>query len=131
MGPLLFSLGIHKILDDGAVAGKGEEVEKVMAYLEPNLASVGLSINRSKCEWISRSTMNFNVPHTQENLVILGSPIGDKLFSENYISKKYSKWLELLTNLRELGNLQIELIAVLYVIQQDRVHTENYSVHSS
>jgi len=65
--------------------------------------------------------MNINVPHTQENLVILGSPIGDKLFSENYISKKYSKWLELLTNLRELGNLQIELILLRYSMSFSRI----------
>jgi len=53
-------------------------------------------------------------PHNRNNLVVLGSPVGDKRFCENYCKTKYAKFFILLDNIKQLNHLQCEAILLRY-----------------
>jgi len=87
-------------LDDGRLCGSRESMERIFEPLIAGIGDLGLKVNFSKSSWTSRSkSFNKDLPHHLENIVILGSPIGDKIFSEDYCKKKYEKSVKVLHNI--------------------------------
>ena len=99
LGPLLFSLVLHKLirsiasdsecsrllfnmryLDDGTLAGPKVAVNRAIHLIQQLGSSLGLVINMAKCELFSRDDLedfpgDMKICH-EPNLVILGAPIG-------------------------------------------------------
>ena len=107
LGPLLFSLVLHKLLssidadddclqelfqawylDDGVLTGSHSAVSWALSLIDELGPSLGIQINLAKCELFSHngntmfpSTVKFS---QHPNLEILGAPIGDYLFCSKF-----------------------------------------------
>ncbi|KAL5509010.1 hypothetical protein EMCRGX_G004288 [Ephydatia muelleri] len=103
LGPLLFSLVLHKLvrsiavdsecserlfnmwyLDDSTLAGPKDAVKHAIHLIQQFGPSLGLYINMAKCELFSQGDIegfpaDIKVLH-EPNFEILGAPIGDALF---------------------------------------------------
>jgi hypothetical protein len=111
LGPLLFSLVIHKLviaistelsdlplnkwyLDDGIMGGKSADIEKAYQIILERGPTLGLNLNPSKCEliWINRRPETDVFPPSliriEGNFEILGSPVGDARFCSSHVGKK-------------------------------------------
>ena len=109
LGPLFFCLVLHKLvativsgeevshllyqkwyMDDGVVAGTGNAVARVIAIIKEQGPHLGLFIKYSKCELFSKCYLNsFPLQMKRSNtanLVLLGAPIRDLIFSAKFIS---------------------------------------------
>ena len=110
LGPLLFCLTIHKLtsqlesefclfyLDDGTLGGDAEQVLLDLLSVEQGAKELGLSLNRGKCEVISKdpaatgvllaSAPNLQV--TDPNFAtLLGSPLAVLTASTNPFETKW------------------------------------------
>ncbi len=134
LAPLFFALGILTLgrklkqrlkegmalwyLDDGSVAGPGEELVATWDFLQEEARKVGLQMNVSKCEvwgwrgeeseWMKR--LPAEIKRVQEDgFELLGAPIGSKKFSEAYAEKRLQDIEEALVELRKVDDAQVEL----------------------
>ena len=103
LGPLLFSLVLHKLvlsiaqekdclsllsnrwyLDDGVLSGHSQAVTRAVTLIQEMGPSLGLFINVSKCELLGHGDLSSFPPEMKvsrvPNLEILGAPIGDPIF---------------------------------------------------
>jgi hypothetical protein len=63
-------------LDDVTLAGSAADVAGVAALLENLLGNLGVSLNRSECEWLQRDGVvadGFVAPKAQPGIKILGA----------------------------------------------------------
>ena len=126
LGPLLFSLVLHKLvrfiasdsecsellfnmwfLDDGTPAGPKAAVNRAILLIQQVGPPLGLRINTSKCEVSSQGDMGgfpANMKRSHEpNFEILGAPIGDVIFCAKFLAQKRAKAVRLLSQLSEVG----------------------------
>ena len=112
LGPLLFSLAIHKLvssidaddgcldlllqvwyLDGGVLAGNRPTVLQAVHLLEELDPALGIHINLTKCEFYGRMGNTSFPPSVRSsllpNLDILGAPIGNDLHCTYFISEKF------------------------------------------
>ena len=136
LGPLLFSLVLHKLvhsialdsecsellfnmwyLDDGTLAGLKVAVNHAIHLIQQLGPSLGLGINMAKCELFSRHDLedfpvDMKVCH-EPNLEILGAPIGDVIFCAKFLAEKRAKAVRLLSQMSEVGSLDPQIALLL------------------
>eukprot|EP00731_Ephydatia_muelleri_P011926 Em0006g820a len=133
LGPLLFSLVLHGLilkiaeddmcgellfnkwyLDDGVLAGTSLSVRAALDVISSLGPSLGLYINFAKCEVFGKAelsafpseiTKRYHTPQ----LEILGAPIGNEEFCNNFVINKQSSVSFLLQQLQGLENPQLAL----------------------
>src|SRR5688500_7726796 len=96
-------------MDDGVIGGSRERVLEALTLLEVELRVIGLEINRSadKSTWISRSgTLRNDITFREENLIVMGSPVGTNDFFETTAHEGVMRNKALLKNLSGLGHKQ-------------------------
>ena len=114
LGPLMFSLALHKYvqsiasdskcsellfnmwyLDDGTLAGPKAAVNRAILLIQQVGPPQGLRINTSKCEVSSQGDLDgfpANIKRSHEpNFEILGAPIGDVIFLCQILCSKASQ----------------------------------------
>ena len=133
LGPLLFSAGIHEVvsscnvnfpevwgcwyLDDGSLVGPLEALERAIAYLLSRLKEIGLQINFSKCHLLTVGDITL-YPHLaamkghgigdNEGLRILGTPVGGKQFTKDFLDHNVTQQVESFCEAVEaLGSVQV------------------------
>ena len=136
LGPLLFSLVLHKLvqsitgaaecsgltfncwyLDDGILAGPKSAINHAIHLIQLEGPPLGLRINIAKCELYSRSNLEglpvdikrFNEP----NMEILGAPVGDIIFCAKFMAQKRARAARLLTQLTEVGSIDPQIALLL------------------
>ena len=133
LGPLLFSLVLHGLilkiaeddmcgellfnkwyLDDGVFAGTSLSVRAALDVISSLGPSLGLYINFAKCEVFGKAelsafpseiTKRYHTPQ----LEILGAPIGNEEFCNNFVINKQSSVSFLLQHLEGLEKPQLAL----------------------
>eukprot|EP00731_Ephydatia_muelleri_P025227 Em0017g310a len=126
LGPLLFSLVLHKVvsyiaqdreclpllfngwyLDDGVLLGHSQAVNRALTLIQKMGPSLGLFVNVSKCELFGCGDLSSFPPEMKvsrvPNLVILGAPIGDLIFCAKFVAQKRADAAVLLSQLAEVG----------------------------
>ena len=126
LGPLLFSLVLHKLvlsiaqdkdclsllsnrwyLDDGVLSGHSQAVTRAVTLIQEMGPSLGLFINVSKCELFGHGDLSSFPPEMKvsrvPNLEILGAPIGDPIFCAKFLAQKRADAAKLLSQLAEVG----------------------------
>ena len=126
LGPLLFSLVLHKVvsyiaqdreclpllfngwyLDDGVLLGHSQAVNRALTLIQEMGPSLGLFVNVSKCELFGCGDLSSFPPEMKvsrvPNLVILGAPIGDLIFCAKFVAQKRADAAVLLSQLAEVG----------------------------
>eukprot|EP00731_Ephydatia_muelleri_P019513 Em0012g338a len=126
LGPLLFSLVLHKVvsyiaqdreclpllfngwyLDDGVLLGHSQAVNRALTLIQEMRPSLGLFVNVSKCELFGCGDLSSFPPEMKvsrvPNLVILGAPIGDLIFCAKFVAQKRADAAVLLSQLAEVG----------------------------
>ena len=126
LGPLLFSLVLHKLvlsiaqdkdclyllsnrwyLDDGVLSGNSQAVTRAVTLIQEMSPSFGLFINVSKCELFGHGDLSSFPPEMKvsrvPNLEILGAPIGDPIFCAKFLAQKRADAAKLLSQLAEVG----------------------------
>ena len=136
LGPLLFSLAIHRAfarirlraptdcpgtldisvfyLDDGVLAGESRAVAWACRELKAELENMGLSFNMSKScitpssasEMVDRELFPGWQWNDTRNVKILGAAVGDETFCEELLAKRFNKAANLLQKLGDLGDVQ-------------------------
>ena len=135
MGPLLFAIGIHDLiqdlalnfpeldlnawyLDDGNLVGDSDRVIEAFTFINLHAGDYGLSLNIPKCEiwrpkkdpaWnrlLGNSTMFVN---TSEGTEILGGCVGSNQAKEAFLSKKVNKISDTLDLVEDLDDPQVQL----------------------
>ena len=109
LGPFFFALGLHQVLkdlptdvlnhyhlDDGLHHGALHALDKLLGWLEPNLKTIDLSLNVSKCHIFTRGdTSHFPnlraVPVSSDGFEFLGAPIGTDQFVQSVLTTKFAK----------------------------------------
>ncbi len=134
LGPLFFALGILRLgrrvkeelkgclslwyLDDGSIVGPGVELRRAWDIVEEEARKVGMKLNEEKCEiwgwegedeeWMGQFPEK--VRRIRENgFELLGAPVGDKEFSEEYAKKRVARVKEVLDRLDVVDDPQVEL----------------------
>eukprot|EP00731_Ephydatia_muelleri_P015149 Em0008g869a len=120
LGPLLFSLVLHKVvsyiaqdreclpllfngwyLDDGVLLGHSQAVNRALTLIQ----KMGQDV--SKCELFGCGDLSSFPPEMKvsrvPNLVILGAPIGDLIFCAKFVVQKRADAAVLLSQLAEVG----------------------------
>lgn len=133
LGPLLFSLALHKLvriiaqrvpglvinlwyLDDGTLIGTIADVLLAYSLIRDHGPAIGSVLNRAKCElwWPSRPD-NLDVFPSDITRVdnagidLLGSPIGSAAFMTTYIMGKLAKLDDIDRQVAKMDDAQIEL----------------------
>ncbi|KAL5517624.1 hypothetical protein EMCRGX_G003206 [Ephydatia muelleri] len=126
LGPLLFSLVLHKVvsyiaqdreclpllfngwyLDDGVLLGHSQAVNRALTLIQEMGPSLGLFVNVSKCELFGCGDLSSFPPEMKvsrvPNLVIVGAPIGDLIFCAKFVAQKRADAAVLLSQLAEVG----------------------------
>ena len=126
LGPLLFSLVLHKLvlsiaqdkdclsllsnrwyLDDGVLSGHSQAVTRAVTLIQEMGPSLGLLVNVSICELFGHSDLASFPPEMKvsqvPNLEILGAPIGDPIFCTKFLAQKCADAAKLLSQLAEVG----------------------------
>ena len=141
LGPLLFALGIlhacKKLkaelqadtlsvwyLDDGTIVGEADEVVRAWELIQTEVNRVGLKVNKDKCELIAPEGFEGELPEGLRGIPVvkgngfelLGAPIGDKAFCENYIQTRVAKIAAALKNLEIIDDPQIEMLLVRFCL---------------
>eukprot|EP00731_Ephydatia_muelleri_P003120 Em0001g3120a len=124
LGPLLFSLVLHKVvsyiaqdreclpllfngwyLDDGVLLGHSQAVNRALTLIQEMGPSLGLFVNVSKCELFGCGDLSSFPPEMKvsrvPNLVIVGAPIGDLIFCAKFVAQKRADAAVLLSQLAE------------------------------
>ena len=136
LGPLLFSLVLHKLvwsiavdsesskllfnmwyLDDSTLAGPKDAVKHAIHLIQQFSPSLGLYINMAKCKLFSRGDIegfpaDIKVFH-EPNFEILGAPIGDAILCAKFVSQKRAKAIKLLSQMSEVGSLDPQFALLL------------------
>eukprot|EP00731_Ephydatia_muelleri_P033594 Em0033g10a len=136
LGPLLFSLVLHKLvlsiaqdkdclsllsnrwyLDDGVLSGHSQAVTRAVTLIQEMGPSLGLFINVSKCELFRHGDLSSFPPEMKvsrvPNLEILGAPIGDPIFCAKFLAQKCADGAKLLSQLAEEVRSKLEVFLVL------------------
>ena len=132
LGPLLFALGLLGVckalkdvgngtlavwyLDDGTVVGEAKEVAKAWKLICAEVGKVGLKVNKGKCELVWPQGSSLEVPEELVELPLirasgfdlLGAPIGEKAFCENYVRKRITNIEAALKKLELIDDPQVE-----------------------
>eukprot|EP00731_Ephydatia_muelleri_P025228 Em0017g311a len=131
LGPLLFSLVLHKLvlfiaqdkdclsllsnrwyLDDGVLSGHSQAVTWVVTLIQEMCPSLGLFINVSKCELFGHGDLSSFPPEMKvsrvPNLEILGAPIGDPICLCQILSTKACRCSETPIPIGRSLNLHLE-----------------------
>ena len=143
IGPLLFSLAIHPLLnnlnegrsdqglqlafsylDDLSLAGEQTAVAEAFHYFRNLARQIGLEFNTAKCEVIpvaghntvlNKSLFPEDVLFRDDgNFELLGGPIGSDAFCNQHTQKRVDKAMEVLTALGELPDPQVALTLLRY-----------------
>ena len=136
MGPLLFSLVLHKLihtiiedkkcsqllintwyLGDGILSGTKSVICRAVTLIQKLGPALGLWINPAKCEWFSRTvwsdfSQEMKVSH-ELNFEVLGAPIGDPIFCANFLTQRRAKAVKLLSQLVTVGSLDPQVALLL------------------
>jgi len=133
LGPLLFSAGIHAVisscnshfpevwgcwyLDDGSLVGPLEALERLVTFLLSRLEEIGLKINFSKCHLLTvgevtlfplLATMKVHGIADNDGLRVLGTPVGGKQFTEEFLENNIIHQVETFCRAVEaLDNVQV------------------------
>ena len=134
LGPLYFACGILILcrrikaelkdslslwyLDDGSMAGPGEELLRAWKIVEEEAKKIGMRVNVKKCEiWSPEGREKWQdefpeqvVRLKAEGFELLGAPIGTKEFCEEYARKRVMKVKEVVAKLPLLADPQMELV---------------------
>ena len=134
LGPLYFACGILILcrrikaelkdslslwyLDDGSMAGPGEELLKAWKIVEEEAKKIGMRVNVKKCEiWSPEGHEKWQDDFPEqvvrlkgEGFELLGAPIGTKEFCEEYARKRVMKVKEVVAKLPLLADPQMELV---------------------
>ena len=131
LGPLSFSLVLHAIiekikesvpgllidawyLDDGTLCGSQEDLAAALSIIEAEGPPRGLFLNRAKSFIFSPANSPIthpllcDIPTSSGGFTLLGSPVGPSSYCEAVISKRVSKYQEVLSRLRKLEDSQME-----------------------
>ena len=113
LGPLLFSLVLHKLirtiiedtecsqlllnswyLDDGVLSGTKSVICRAVTLVQRLGSALGLCINPAKCELFSRTVLSEfpqEMKVSQEpNFKVLGAPIGDPIFCARFSAQRHA-----------------------------------------
>ena len=137
LGPLLFALGLRETcrnlkenlsakalsvwyLDDGAVVGELKEIGKAWKIIQEEAQKVGLRVNKGKCELFRPGDCDEAVPTELRGIPLaqgtgfelLGAPVGDSEFCEEYVSKRIAKIEAALKRLEVIDDPQSELLLI-------------------
>ena len=137
-------------LDDGAVAGTKEELQRVVDIVSTHGPARGLNLSTSATTTSSKSTvwcpdstraaqlgpdpLHRGIPLVrEEGIVLLGSPIGSIEFERQAILTRTEKVRGISDKLPLMADPQSEfiLLPVLPLLAQDHVHSQNYQPHQS
>ena len=136
LGPLLFSLVLHKLmlsiaqvkdclsllsnrwyLDDFVLSGHSQAVTRAVNLIPEMGPSLGLFINVSKCELLGHGDLSSFPPEMKvsrvPNLEILGAPIGDPIFCAKFLAQKRADAAKLLSQLAEVGAEDLQVAFLL------------------
>ena len=130
LGPFLFALALNSLvrdlksrlhvgkafwyLDDGIVVGPKDDVAAAWLFLKEKGKKIGLVLNEAKCELFAQKPEDMDgIPGDMKRQVgggfdILGSPVGDGSFCEDYVSKRVEKIKIGIHRLRLVDDPQIE-----------------------
>jgi hypothetical protein len=103
-------------LDDGAISGPIANVKAAFDRVMELSSRMGLSLNLSKCElwWPNLALEKVSmfpleiIRSTNTGTELLGGPIGDSSFIQNYVEKKVNKTAQSISSLKDLDDSQIE-----------------------
>jgi hypothetical protein len=129
LGPVIFALALHRLvirlddvegpimnswyLDDGILAGSRKALLECLGIIEEAREWSGLEINLGKCWVFSRSDVSAFPTAVKKsdvpNLEVLGAPIGDDHFCEEFVANKANEAGTLLNQLPELQDSQVSL----------------------
>ena len=133
LGPYLFALVLQRIvnmiyideecgdlshnawyLDDGKLAGKSASVLRALNIVS---SALGFNINLKKCELYGAGDLSSFPSAIQtsntHHLELLGAPIGDSEYCNQFISRKHQAALALLSTLEEIGSLDPKVALAL------------------
>src|SRR6218665_224071 len=127
LGPLLFCLPLQQILlqmgsslafgylDDLTLGGRAETVAAEVEFIEKTCSTMGLTLNRSKCEVITRN--NINISHDAlrdfkqievEDVQLLGSPLSSENALQQCLKARTSELQESLNKLTLIARREAE-----------------------
>jgi hypothetical protein len=134
LGPLLFSLGLHRIirrveeaqpnldvnswyLDDGCLIGDVAQVKDAFDLINTHAEEVGLRLNVAKNElwWPARPDDDSdgfpaNVKRQpKQGVELLGCPVGDPEFLERHFERKLQKLAHVDAAIHQIEDAQVEL----------------------
>jgi hypothetical protein len=141
LGPLLFSLVLHELvleiavacpelkvhvwyLDDGTLIGTYAEVQKALAIIRLSGPRIGMVLNETKNElwWPSQpDTDDDGFPvgfkrRDNEGVDLLGAPIGTEEFCTRYLVEKLKKLDLVDTRLLMMKDAQVEMLLLRYCL---------------
>ena len=130
LGPFLFALALNTVtkrlksllsagkafwyLDDGIVVGSKDDVVTAWFFLKEEGEKIGLVLNESKCELFAKKLEDLNgIPGGMKRCVgcgfdILGSPVGEESFCDEYVAKRVEKIKFGIRRLELIDDPQIE-----------------------
>jgi len=134
LGPFLFCLALDKLvktidkecglktnkwyLDDGALGGEADALQKALEIIRNEGPSLGLHVNISKCEICGSRKEALDqftgVIKRMDNFDIVGTPIGSHSFCEEYVSQRIDKIRSSLDALARFHDSQTALILLRY-----------------
>ena len=135
LGPLFFAVGLHPVisaichqlksawwyLDDGTLVGTPAQIASCLEWLEPNLRSIGLEINRAKTiiwtptalsEPLPSSLSSYSIAPPDQGVTVLGTPVGAEPFVLSWLSKRLTELDSVWARLTALGNAQGETLVL-------------------
>ena len=104
-------------LDDGSLAGKSASVLRALNIVSSQGPELGFNINFKKCELYGTGDLSSFPSAIQTSntyhLELLGAPIGDSEYCNQFISRKHQAALALLSTLEEIGSLDPQVALAL------------------
>ena len=101
-------------MDDGVLADKKASVLQAVSIIETFCPSLGIFINLSKCEVFSQNDLHSAMKTSHlPYMVILGDPIGDYFFCENFIASMRLDAVALLSKLFEVATIDPQVVLIL------------------
>lgn len=137
LGPLLFALGLFSVcaslkegvgkdsltvwyLDDGTVVGDAAEVARAWNLILEGVKKLGLNVNKKKCELFVPQGLHGDLPGELAEVPVvqgsgfelLGAPVGEKAFCEEYVRNRVEKIEAALKHLELIDDPQVELLLI-------------------
>ncbi|KAL5475730.1 hypothetical protein EMCRGX_G025580 [Ephydatia muelleri] len=104
-------------LDDGSLAGKSASVLRALNIVSSQGPALGFNISFKKCELYGTGDLSSFPSAIQtsntNHLELLGAPIGDSEYCNQFISRKHQAALALLSTLEEIGSLDPQVALAL------------------